>query len=104
MIPDLEFIEHVIDRTDMSDGDKAFIKTALRRNGEIPAITNSAQYKAYGRMEADLRRGLPDQSSADFGTAFVEWARSPEGVLALTYGEKMTEWEEQQEDDSLDEP
>ena len=104
MIPEIEFVEHVIDKTDMSDGDKASIKTALRASGEIPAITSSAQYKAYGRMEADLRRGLPDRFSPDFGTAFVEWARSPEGILALTYGEKITEWEEQQEDDSLDEP
>ena len=55
-------------------------------------------------MEADLRRGLPDRLSPDFDAAFVEWARSPEGILALTYGERLTDWEEQQEDDSLDEP
>src|SRR5918994_4792540 len=102
MIPDFDFIEHVIDRTSIPENEKAFLKTALQTSGEIPAITSSAQYKAYRQMEANLRRGLPDRFSPDFGTAFVEWARSPEGVLALMYGEKMTEWEEQQEDDSLD--
>ena len=44
MIPEIEFVEHVIDKTDMSDGVKEFIKTALRTSGEIPAITSSAQY------------------------------------------------------------
>ena len=104
MIPEIEFVEHVIDKTDMSDGVKEFIKTALRTSGEIPAITSSAQYEAYRQMEADLRRGLPDRFSPDFGTAFVEWSRSPEGILALTYGEKIAEWEKQQGDNCLDEP
>jgi hypothetical protein len=104
MIPDIDFIEHVIDRTNIPEDEKTLLKTALRTSGDIPAITSSAQYEAYRQMEADLRRRLPDPFSPDFGTAFVEWARSPEGVLALTYGEKMTEWEEQREDDSLDEP
>ncbi len=104
MIPDIDFIEHVIDRTNIPENEKASLKAALRRSGEIPAITSSARFEAYRQMEADLRRGLPDRFSPDFGTAFVEWARSPEGVLALTYGEKMTEWEEQQEDESYDEP
>ena len=104
MIPDIDFIQHVIDRANIQEDQKTSLTTALRTSGEIPAITSSAQYEAYRQMEADLRRGLPDRFSPDFGTAFVEWARSPEGVLALTYGEKMTEWEEQQEDDSLDEP
>jgi hypothetical protein len=104
MIPHIDFIQHVIDRANIPEDQKTSLKTALRTSGEIPAITSSAQYEAYRQMEADLRRGLPDRFSPDFGTAFVEWARSPEGVLALTYGEKMTEWEEQQEDDSLDEP
>ena len=104
MIPDIDFIQHVIDRANIPEDQKTSLKTALRTSGEIPAITSSAQYEAYRQMEADLRRGLPDRFSPNFGTAFVEWARSPEGVLALTYGEKMTEWEEQQEDDSLDEP
>ena len=100
MIPDIDFIQHVIDRANIQEDQKTSLKTALRTSGEIPAITSSAQYEAYRQMEADLRRGLPDRFSPDFGTAFVEWARSPEGVLALTYGEKMTEWEEQQQDDT----
>jgi hypothetical protein len=104
MVPDFDFIEHVIDRTNIPENEKAFLKTALRSSGEIPAITSSAQYEAYRQMEADLRRRLPDRFSPDFGTAFVDWSRSPEGILALTYGEKMTEWEEQQGDNSLDEP
>ena len=104
MIPDIDFIQHVIDRANIQEDHKTSLTTALHTTGEIPAITSSAQYEAYRQMAADLRRGLPDRFSPDFGTAFVEWARSPEGVLALTYGEKMTEWEEQQEDDSLDEP
>src|SRR4028118_461663 len=104
MIPDIDFIQHVIDRANIPEDQKTSLKTALRTSGEIPAITSSAQYEAYRQMEADLRRGLPDRFSPDFGTAFVDWSRFPEGILALTYGEKMTEWEEQQEDDSLDEP
>ena len=104
MIPDFFVIEHVIDRTNIPENEKASLKMALRTSGEIPAITSSTQYEAYRQMEADLRRGLPDRLSPDFDAAFVEWARSPEGILALTYGEKITEWEEQQEDDSLDEP
>ncbi len=104
MQSDFEFIQHVIDEADMSDEDKSFIKTAIWTSGEIAEITSSTQYKAYSKIEAELRRRLPDRSSPDFEQAFVEWARSREGVLALTYGEKIAEWEEQQEDNSLDEP
>ena len=104
MQSDLEFIQHVIDEADMSDDDKAFLKTSLWTSGDIAEITTSTQYKAYSKIEAELRRRLPDRSSPDFEQVFVEWARSREGVLALTYGEKMAEWEEQQEDNRLNGP
>jgi hypothetical protein len=104
MQSDFEFIQHVIDEADMSDEDKSFIKTAIWTSGEIAEITSSTQYKAYSKIEAELRRRLPDRSSPDFELAFVEWARSRDRILALTYGEKIAEWEEQQEDNSLDEP
>jgi len=104
MQSDFEFIQHVIDEADMSDEDKAFIKTAIWTSGEIAEITSPTQYKAYSKIEAELRRRLPDRSSPDFELAFVEWARSREGVLALTYGEKIAEWEEQQEGNRLGEP
>ena|ERR671913_571260 len=104
MQSDFEFIQHVIDEASMSDEDKTFLKTSIWTSGEIAEITSPPQYKAYSKIEAELRRRLPDRSSPDFELAFVEWARSREGVLALTYGEKIAEWEEQQEDSSLDEP
>src|SRR5918997_1403598 len=104
MQSDFEFIQHVIDEADMSDDDKAFLKTSLWTIGDIAEITTSTQYKAYSKIEAELRRRLPDRSSPDFEQVFVEWARSREGVLALTYGEKMAEWEEQQEDNRLNGP
>ncbi len=104
MQSDFEFIQHAIDKSDMSDDDKVFLRTSLWTSGEIAEVTSPAQYNAYSKIEAELRRRLPDRSSPDFELAFVEWARSREGILALTYGEKMAEWEEQQEENSLDEP
>src|ERR671910_1150257 len=104
MQSDFEFIQHVIDEADMSDEDKALIKAAIWTSGEIVEITSPTQYKAYSKIEAELRRRLPDRSSPDFELAFVEWARSREGILALTYGEKMAEWKEQQEGNRLGEP
>ncbi len=97
MQSDFEFIKYVVDKSDMSDDDKTFIKTSLWASEEVPEITTAEQYEAYSKLEAELRRGLPDSSSPEFDQAFIEWSRSREGILATSYGAKMVEWENQQE-------
>ena len=96
MQTNLEFIQSVIDRLDISDDDKRLLKTTLWTSDEVPSITSHQQYEAYARLKAELSRALPDRVDPNFDQAFVEWTRSREGILAITYGAKMAEWEERQ--------
>ena len=62
MQTNLEFIQSVIDRSDMSDDDKRLLKTTLWTSDEVPSITSHQQYEAYARLKAELSRALPDRA------------------------------------------
>ena len=94
MSADPDLLQSVIDRSSLSDEEKALIKSALWADGEIPAITSAEQHKAYMWVERELSRGLFDPSSPEHSKTFGEWSLSPEGKLASAYGAKVIEWEE----------
>lgn len=96
MSADPDLLQSVIDRSSLSDEEKALIKSALGADGEIPAITSPEQHKAYVWVERELSLGLFDPSSPENSKTFGEWSRSPEGMLAAAYGAKVIEWEERQ--------
>ena len=92
--PDL--LQTVIDRSSLSNEEKALVKSALGADGVIPSITSAEQHKAYAWLEQELSRRLFDPSCPEHSQSFGEWSRSPEGKLAASYGAKLIEWEERQ--------
>ena len=58
-----------------------------------PDITGDRQHKAYVEFCKELRRGLPEHGSPGFSRAFVQWARSRDGIYAMAFVTKMMEWE-----------
>ena len=89
-----ELLESVVDRSSLSDEEKALIKSALWTDGEIPAITSAEQHKADVWVERELSRGLFDPSSPEHSKTFAEWSRSPEGIFGRRIRAKVMEWEE----------
>ena len=88
--PDLDFIANLIDR---AETEKAYLRAAAEMHGGIPDITGDRQHQAYGEFTKELRRGLPEHGSPGFSRAFVQWARSKDGIYATAFITKMMEWE-----------
>ena len=90
---DLDFIVDLIDRAEIPKAEKAYLKAATETHGGIPDITGDRQYAAYVEFCKELRRGLPEHGSPGFSRAFVQWARSRDGIYARAFVTKMMEWE-----------
>ena len=91
--PDLDFIVGLIDRAEIPKAEKAYLKAATETHGGIPEITGYRQYAAYVEFSKELRRGVPEHGSPGFSRAFVQWARSRDGLYARAFVTKMMEWE-----------
>src|SRR5215203_835932 len=91
--PDLDFIVGLINRTEIPQAEKAYLKAAAETEGGIPDITGDRQHAAYVEFCKELRRGLPEHGSPGFSRAFVQWARSRDGLYARAFVTKIMEWE-----------
>ena len=87
-----QLVKPIMDKTQMSDQDKAFVLNSLRTS-ELPEITNEEQYELYSKLERELSAQLPDRDDPTYGKAFLTFTRSPAGVLANGYAARMIEWE-----------
>ena len=83
--PDLDFIVDLIDRAEIPKAEKAYLKAATETHGGIPDITGDRQYEAYVEFCKELRRGIPEHGSPGFSRAFVQWARSRDGIYATAF-------------------
>ena len=87
-----QLVKPIMDKTQMSDQDKAFVLNSLRTS-ELPEITNEEQYELYSKLERELSAQLPERDDPTYGKAFLTFTRSPVGVLANVYAARMIEWE-----------
>jgi hypothetical protein len=94
-----EFIKPVIEASDMRGSDKNFLLTSTWTFDQVPEIKSDEQYAVYSKLQNRLeqRARLPDDTNARFGKAFLEFARSRDGVLVTSLGARMIEWEEREE-------
>ena len=94
MQTDFEAIQSMVDSTDLSEADKTYIKTCLWTGEEVAPITSKSEYEAYKRLAEELRKTLPPRSSPEWGQALLAFTRSRDGILAISIGARMIEWEE----------
>jgi hypothetical protein len=94
-----ELIQPVIEASDMSGPDKNFVLMSTWTFDQVPEIKSDEQYAVYSKLQNRLeqRARLPDDTDPRFGKAFVDFARSRDGVLATSLGARMIEWEEREE-------
>jgi hypothetical protein len=90
---DLDFILGLIELAEIPKAEKAYLKAATETEGGIPDITGHRQHQAYGEFCKELRRGLPEHGTPGFSMAFLQWARSRDGIYATAFVTKMMEWE-----------
>jgi hypothetical protein len=95
----LEQIKLMLDKGGMSAEGKSFIISCLWTQEHIPEITSDTQYAEYQKLQDRLEQSLPPRSDPNWGQAYVEFCRTPEGILAQSYAARMIEWEESQEGD-----
>lgn len=79
----------VLDGTDMSDKEVAYIKRIVIAGEQIPSIKNEDQYKHYKQIHQRLTAEMPYDKAK-----FEAWHRSPKGIFCSAYGAKIIAWEE----------
>lgn len=85
----------LIDGLPLSDMDKSYLKTSTWTFEETPKIDSASQYESYERVQKELMRQLPVRSDPEWKNAWVQFLRTPAGVLATSLGARMIEWEEE---------
>ena len=76
-----QLVKPIMDKTQMSDQDKAFVLNSLRTSDQVPEITSEEQYQLYSKLERKLSVQLPERDDPTYGKAFLTFTRSPAGVL-----------------------
>ena len=94
-----EFIKPLVETSDMTGPDKNLLLTSRWTFKQVPKIRSHEQYAVYSKLQSRLeqRAQLPNDADPGFGKAFVEFARSRDGILVTLLGERMIEWEEREE-------
>jgi hypothetical protein len=94
-----EFIKPLIEASDMTGPDKNLVLRSRWTFEQVPKIRSHEQYAVYSKLQSRLEQKaqLPDDTDPGFGKAFIEFARSRDGLLITLLGERMTEWEEREE-------
>ena len=88
MTGDFLSVRDLIQKVELPDEDKHFIKSSLWREGATPKITSPLQYARYRRIAAELKSkyGAEVRSS-------VLFVRSPDGVFLTSLEARIAEWE-----------
>jgi hypothetical protein len=88
MTGDFLSVMDLIQKVELPDEDKHFIKSSLWREGATPKITSPGQYARYRRIAAELKSkyGAEVRSS-------VLFFRSPDGVFLTSLEARIAEWE-----------
>lgn len=88
--PGLAEIAALLDTTDMSREDKAYVLNGLWTQSEIAEIRSSKQYAAYAKWHREVLQKL---HAAGINVKDPAHSRSPDGVLATSICARMLEWE-----------
>jgi hypothetical protein len=95
----LAAIQSMLDRSGMTADDTSFVIASLWTHDQLPEIESQEQYLEYGKRQDHLEQSsLPLRSDPGWDQAFAEFCRTPVGMLASSYGARMIEWEERQEE------
>jgi hypothetical protein len=88
MTDDFLSVMDLIQKVELPDEDKHFIRSSLWREGATPKITSPGQYARYRRIAAELKSkyGVELRSS-------VLFVRSPDGVFLTSLEARIAEWE-----------
>jgi hypothetical protein len=87
MTDDFLSVMDLIQKVELPDEDKHFIKSSLWREGATPKITCPSQYARYRRIAAELKSKYGAKGSS------VLFVRSPDGVFLTSLEARIAEWE-----------
>jgi hypothetical protein len=90
-----ELLSWALDQAGIAGADRALILTGACTIDQIPKIETEEQAETY----REIRRRLTPDWRPEGGQAFVEFTRSPVGILVNAYGVRLTEWGEAGSDD-----